>query len=397
MLRARLRHHATALAVPAIAAAVSAVQVVSQFREDFGVTQGRRIGTTLRTDGEVLKRSAHSFRWFNVASSEDLVEKTSLKTSENSEVSLKFQDGSTLELGPHALVVLGSASEGVPRLKVVRGGVKFKSKSKMVIEANGKTLESAAASGRVDVTNGSATTSLSEGTGTLISAEAKPLPMAAGSVASVAIDGLLTAKNTPNAATPKQATRSGDFEVFPYEVKGGKKLSTRLTASQSTKVLRIELSWKPVEGASEYVVDFFDAQKKRTSRRVTATPTLGLELRKTAEFDRFYRITAKKGDHEFRSEMLRYSIELAAPRLVNPAPNTQWKGGIATWESTILTDNYEVQFARSPAFEKPTVVDSPGNFANVRLPENGTYYWRVRANVGGRWSPWSDVQKFKRE
>jgi hypothetical protein len=60
----------------------------------------------------------------------------------------------------------------------------------------------------------------------------------------------------------------------------------------------------------------------------------------------------------------------------------------------MLTDSYEIQLARDPAFSKPDTTESKFNFTKVGPKDKGAHYWRVRANVGGRQSPWSEARKF---
>lgn len=401
------KSHAAALAVPALIATVSAFQVVTQFREDFGVTRGKQLGTALRPQGEVLKRSSRSFRWYNVAESEDLVEKTSIRTSGESRVSLQFRDGSSLDLGPQSLVVLGGAGEKVPRLKVMRGRVAFKAKGPMRIEAAGKTLEASAGAGQVEVLHGAAKTTVEEGSATLLRSDAAPIAMAAGSTALVDVEGTLTAKALPPPAvapiqvsppspSPTKATRSGDFEVFPYAVQGGHKFSTRLNGAQSLKSIKIEFSWMPLEGAREYRLQFYDLKKRPTLSKSTQGTSLTIEIRSPAAFDRYYRIFAKKEDREYRSELLRYSVELAAPSPVNPANGQRWEGGVLTWESTLMTEAYELQVSKDRTFRSAETQTAAVNFANVRPSSKGTYYWRVRSIVAGRASPWSEAWQFIR-
>lgn len=88
----------------------------------------------------------------------------------------------------------------------------------------------------------------------------------------------------------------------------------------------------------------------------------------------------------------------AAPTLIGPANNSVNIGmtNVFSWTAVPGAVLYNVQIASDSLFT--TIVDSK----NAGLPQMGTfhfpgsadYYWRVRTNNGGHFSPWSSFWKF---
>jgi hypothetical protein len=50
-----------------------------------------------------------------------------------------------------------------------------------------------------------------------------------------------------------------------------------------------------------------------------------------------------------------------------------------TWTPVIYARNYEILFSDVPDFSSYTTYIATDNFKTIRVPKNGTYYWRVRA------------------
>jgi Tol biopolymer transport system component len=71
-----------------------------------------------------------------------------------------------------------------------------------------------------------------------------------------------------------------------------------------------------------------------------------------------------------------------------------------TWNAVSWAEEYEVQVADNSGFNSATSYFAAAGVLNYDLtpPENGTYYWRVRArNIANVWGSWSAPQMFEVE
>lgn len=95
------------------------------------------------------------------------------------------------------------------------------------------------------------------------------------------------------------------------------------------------------------------------------------------------------------------SSKVPCPHPISPANETTTpvKDLVLTWSSVQGASQYQVQIGRSKDWTS-TVIDTTTIAtryeAPVSLPHT-TYFWRVRAQVGGAWGAWSKVWRFLRE
>ncbi len=88
-------------------------------------------------------------------------------------------------------------------------------------------------------------------------------------------------------------------------------------------------------------------------------------------------------------------VELVAPTLNSPAngANVGTLEPTLSWSSVAGADAYQVQVAEEAAFNN-IVVNLPSvasTTTSVTLPDEGSYWWRVRAKAGAETGPWSAV------
>ena len=86
-------------------------------------------------------------------------------------------------------------------------------------------------------------------------------------------------------------------------------------------------------------------------------------------------------------------VELVAPTLISPAngANLGTLTPTLTWSAVAGADAYQVQVATDAAFSD-IVVNLPsvaGTTTAVTVPDEGSYWWRVRAKAGAETGPWS--------
>lgn len=86
-------------------------------------------------------------------------------------------------------------------------------------------------------------------------------------------------------------------------------------------------------------------------------------------------------------------VELVAPTLISPAngANVGTLTPTLSWSAVAGADAYQVQVSSNAAFSN-IVVNLPsvaGTTTSVSLPDEGSYWWRVRAKAGADTGPWS--------
>lgn len=91
-------------------------------------------------------------------------------------------------------------------------------------------------------------------------------------------------------------------------------------------------------------------------------------------------------------------VELVAPVLVAPADGATVAtiGLELAWSAVTGADAYQVQVSENAAFSA-VIVNQPsvaGTTTPVTLPDEGDYWWRVRAKAGAEEGPWSEVRQF---
>ena len=86
-------------------------------------------------------------------------------------------------------------------------------------------------------------------------------------------------------------------------------------------------------------------------------------------------------------------VELVAPTLISPAngANLGTLEPTLSWSPVVGADAYQVQVAANAAFSNIVVNLSSvdGTTTPVTLPDEGSYWWRVRAKAGAETGPWS--------
>jgi hypothetical protein len=118
---------------------------------------------------------------------------------------------------------------------------------------------------------------------------------------------------------------------------------------------------------------------------------------------RVYTLEVRSGAHARLDSLVLESTPFAGPELNLPSED-QSLTHLATfyrWFQVQGAIDYELQLARTPAFENPTTlavrseVSTPYYMPqDQELPAPGTWYWRVRAVEEGRPGRWSVVRRF---
>lgn len=156
------------------------------------------------------------------------------------------------------------------------------------------------------------------------------------------------------------------------------------------------LAWLPVAGAAGYDVQLHPtdpalAAPVRVSAASYTTPLLDLNV--------LYRWRVRAVDAA--GNVSEWSAARGV-RAVSPPSAVPERNRFATdqpeltWGRVSGARAYQVQVARSPMFVGAATYDAgPALAVTISTPDEGLYYWRVRAQLeGGAWGPWSAADVF---
>jgi len=157
------------------------------------------------------------------------------------------------------------------------------------------------------------------------------------------------------------------------------------------------LSWLPVAGAAGYDVQLHPADPALApAARVSAssyTPPAPLDVGVIY----YWRVRAVDAAGNLSSWSAPRGVRPVSPPNAAPARNRFTTGQpLLTWGRVSGAAAYQVQVARAPSFAGAAVYDAgPDLAALVSAPDEGVYYWRVRAQMSsGVWGPWSAADSF---
>jgi hypothetical protein len=112
-------------------------------------------------------------------------------------------------------------------------------------------------------------------------------------------------------------------------------------------------------------------------------------------------ITVPAGNHTIVADYLGDPAP-PTPNVPNAAPSPYWKRSLdvsLSWTAITWAEFYEIQISENTSFMPPLPIDGVVNASTlsvvISVPQEGTYYWRIRAKdpvVG--WKAWSAPQRF---
>jgi len=156
------------------------------------------------------------------------------------------------------------------------------------------------------------------------------------------------------------------------------------------------LTWLPVAGAVGYDVQLHPtdpalAAPARASATSYTTPLLDLGV------TYYWRVRAADAAGNTSEWSETRGVRAVSPPNVAPERNVfATDQPQLTWGRVTDALAYQVQVARSPAFVGAATYDAgPALALTISAPEEGLYYWRVRAQLAsGGWGPWSAADVF---
>jgi hypothetical protein len=180
--------------------------------------------------------------------------------------------------------------------------------------------------------------------------------------------------------------------------------STQLgNVAQRLDQIVVPLEWQKLKDATYYELTVAnDATGKVVLNQKTKQTFFNWKLDSLSTTRFRYEIVAvtRKGER-IASAPVPIEIRMTAPVPTSPprgskvAPNES-NSVLLTWQSTVLTKQYQVQLARDPEFKD--VVRDETAYKNLHifkgLEAPGAYHWRIRATAHGNASTWSSPSQF---
>ncbi|MCC7442909.1 MAG: FecR domain-containing protein [Bdellovibrionales bacterium] len=181
---------------------------------------------------------------------------------------------------------------------------------------------------------------------------------------------------------------------------GGAPARSNEYAGASIADFDITLVWDPFPRATYYQVDVYKDPTTRVpvlERRVAETK-YAINKDKVFSGRIYYRVSTElRNGFVATSGMVTFRFDFLPPVAMIPKENARItqkdiaaEGGkiLFTWQKTNYTEAYELQVATDPAFANTIARQkTEENFALMKSPPPGTYYWRLRSLGKGASSP----------
>jgi len=196
------------------------------------------------------------------------------------------------------------------------------------------------------------------------------------------------------------------IEVLPPLIAGQKMINSALQ-DKLYKKFDLTLNWKPYSGANGYRVEIYDStsMNKRLLEKEVSGTKYQINRNQVMNGSFFYRVSSKM-EHGFvaTSELTSYGFKYLPPNLVLPADLSTIvrkaivvakKGILFTWRATNFTESYVIEIASDASFTKMVLNSAViENFYVLKLPPNGTYFWRVKSKTKNMISSPSKTNQF---
>lgn len=169
---------------------------------------------------------------------------------------------------------------------------------------------------------------------------------------------------------------------------------------------RVRLRWPAYPTATEYEVTIFHPNSKKGESRHTRETTLTVTQSSIVDAELTYEVTSALPNgfvvHSGRKNLL---FNFTPPDPVTPPDQTTlsksvdaWNdnGVLLTWQKTGISEGYELEISRDPAFRRVVVKRSQTDNFFLFWPRNadGTYWWRIRAYAKKQFTRPSAVFRF---
>lgn len=383
------------------------------------------LGQVIKFQGTGLKRKFKDESYFNsLKNHEEVYGGDIVSTDDNSSATIKFSDGSELEIAPQSMVKIDfhAEKEGFlkivknPKVEVFSGSVKGVGgqNSLKLSSINGEKLTVDAYSVNVLQANKpkqSQPVKISAAQVQRLQLPPPPVvPQAipvnqippSSSPPAVAQQAHPTmtsqAQVAPMEVVPKDPPRKvasipphrpllmGRLETTPAKIAGMTNLANNTYQGEDLRNFFVDLKWEEDPSATAYNLELFlDSELKKPWFNVK-TGNNYYRLTRMFNGTVYYRVQAlhnHKVISETKSTALAFKYQ--GPELKNPKNKSllQASEGVYyfTWEKTTFTDKYVIEISKDAAFQKVVKKEVENNFVQLPLI-GGTYYWRVRAKQG---------------
>ncbi len=210
--------------------------------------------------------------------------------------------------------------------------------------------------------------------------------------------------NTPyywrvRAFTGTQSSAWSDTWVFTTKL--APPLLIKPTDKAITQSKDLSLTWDTVPGAKSYNVVLAGDQDFKTilydslSTTKTSFASGQYEVGKTY----YWKVRALDGGNEgYWSVARRFTVSLSSLTLIYPQNNSKSIPNDVPfeWNGPANAESYHLQVATDSSFNSVITEDNAITGTTKLVPglSYGVYYWRVRFNLGGSYSEWTDAWKF---
>lgn len=407
------------------------------------------IGTTVKVEGRVLRQRTADFEFKPLTENMPLYPNDTVMTGPNSTAVLSLNNGRKVELTPNSLIKLTSGAElsdGV-RVDVLRGStsdnpgkvVPLKGLFQPVIGLQPTLSEPfPAPETKILFTAQEAVQGIKKiELSVKIDRSVKALDFQVSQANAKGEKAVVA--TAPATITEQTATASFDFrrpgsyewsvlteggdtlasypmtignEAPGLETFSPKGLTTKLSGElASRRFTGVVLLWKRVSGSSPYRVRVFKegAEKPVFEKLVRAESRLALSLKdlpvltENAAFTYLIDKVIKNGFVlSSGPQPLRFELAPPSPTFPENSANIDQRRLFAsnnavflTWTRTNYTPRYQIAISSDPEFKSP-ILDQTlhENFFALTAPTTGQYYWKVRSEVEGRWTEFSETRSF---
>lgn len=181
-------------------------------------------------------------------------------------------------------------------------------------------------------------------------------------------------------------------------------VDTRIGDLERPDILPVSIHWPEIKDAVSYEVSIYQGDRLvfQNHTKETSLTYLMTELHpQSNSYEVVARVEKSGGAIELlRSGRAPIRIDFSEPRLIEPQSDTALRSMdqvLFTWESTLLTQAYEIEIARDEGFQNLLYHEktednffTPKISAQTLQSQPGRFYWRVRALGNDVQSGWSE-------
>lgn len=352
------------------------------------------IASVANVQNEIQRKPAKNFMWEQVFSGESLYPGEAIRTSDNGEVRIQFEDGKFIDLEPESLVVL-KKSEGEIALDLMEGSVFVNAKAQNDTGTSNQLVLNSS-NGRVDLSG--ATASLSKGTGSRLDVQV--------------LEGSAQIKSKDGKTNIIESGKSGalgqngvDFNRNDLQILSPVPQKSVFIDPDGAGI--VPFKWKGFP--SKWKVGLYTGSSRKDLKLVMTTSEAGLaELGAKLPMGKFFwklvaidPLTNKSvvESSVYRNELFaRYAPTMIFPTADAKIPVEKAPYAMTfKWQKGDDTSKVQLEIAKDPELKQKISTQTFSGQETFVLPNLtfGEYFWRISAYYDGTDKPLvGKVQKF---